>query len=266
MKIERFISLLEVLAIIGILTVGFLQACSVTFGKPIISIVLWPTIFLSSILLLIRLFYFRLYGLSKNMLLLTAFCISYILSMLNTIQYGWYDNLRTLIWCAFLFFLVYCYNPKNTYFTKEKQYITLSIYYVVINAVLSFLSFYTMYTGKSQIFYQEIGPIYYIGFHWGRLYGIYWDANIGAVMSCIGILLSIGLFKIKKSKLIRILLIINIFLQIFYITFSDSRTGHLCLCIGSITWIFLEMKEKKSFVFVKTIENSFLNVRPRGSA
>ena len=46
---------LELLVKFGILTVGFLEASSLTFGKPIISLFLWPTVALGGILLIIDL-------------------------------------------------------------------------------------------------------------------------------------------------------------------------------------------------------------------
>ena len=201
---------LELLVKFGILTVGFLEASSLTFGKPIISLFLWPTVALGGILLINRLIHWKCYWKSKNFFLLVAFCVSYMLSLLVNIRYGWYTNFRTLIWCAFLFFLVYCYKTDGQVQKNEKQFQILAVYYVLMNAALSIFSFYFMMTGYSQIYYQEVGPIYYIGFHWGRLYGAYWDANIGAVMCCVGILLSVGFFRINKSVVIRVLIVLNI--------------------------------------------------------
>ena len=71
------------------------------------------------------------------------------------------------------------------------------------------------------------------------------DANIGAVMCCVGILLSVGFFRINKSVVIRVLLVLNIALEIFYIAFSDSRTGQLCLCVGAALYVLLVVLQKK---------------------
>ncbi len=244
-KRKTIIWWLELIAKLGLLTVGFLEASSLTFGKPVISLFLWPTVLLGGILVLVRLLNWKSYWKSKNFFLLLAFCISYALSTVINIRYGWYTNVRTLIWCAFLFFLVYCYRTEDSVQENEKQFRVLAVYYIAMNAVLSLLSFFFMITGHSQIYYQEVGPIYYIGFHWGRLYGAYWDANIGAVMSCVGILLSIGFFRTKRSTWIRILAVLNIVLEIFYIAFSDSRTGQLCLCVAVLFYVFLMIWEKK---------------------
>lgn len=244
-KRKTIIWWLELIAKLGLLTVGFLEASSLTFGKPVISLFLWPTVLLGSILVLVRLIHWKHYWKSKNFFLLLAFCISYALSTVVNIRYGWYTNVRTLIWCVFLFFLVYCYRTEDSVQENEKQFQILAVYYIVMNALLSILSFSFMITGYSQIYYQEVGPIYYIGFHWGRLYGAYWDANIGAVMSCVGILLSVGFIRTKRSTWIRVLAVLNIVLEIFYIAFSDSRTGQLCLCVATLLYTFLTIWEKK---------------------
>ena len=245
---QKSIWWLELIAKLGILTVGFLEASSLTFGKPVISLVLWPTVFLGGILLLVRLVHWREYWRSVNFFLLLAFCVSYLVSMALNVKYGWYTNLRTLIWMAFLMFLLYCYREREPLEREGKQFRILTVYYLIGNAVLSVLSFCFLFTGYSKIFYQEVGPIYYIGFHWGRLYGAYWDANIGAVMSCIAVFLSVGLFRTRKALWVRVLTVLNIVLEVCYIAFSDSRTGRLCLCVGIPVYVFLAVAKNRKAV------------------
>lgn len=242
---RKIIWWLETIAKIGILTVGFLEACSVTFGKPIISYVLWPTVILGGFLLFIRLINYKHYWKTKNLWLLFAFCISYLLSAIMNVQYGWYNNIRTLVWTAFLFFLVYCYYDEETFAQSKKQFNILSAYYLIFTAALSIASFVFMITGYAKVFYQDVGPIYYIGFHWGRLYGAYWDANIGALMGCVSIILSLGLCRNYRNKVLKIVLAVNIILEVFYIAFSDSRTGILCLCVALPLYTFLVLIRKK---------------------
>ena len=101
----RVIWWLELVLKLGMLTVGFLQVSSLTFGKPIISIVLWPTLGLGGILLLYRLWHWKEYAVSANIWILVLFCISYAVSSIANLQYGWYSNLRTWVWMVFLMFL-----------------------------------------------------------------------------------------------------------------------------------------------------------------
>lgn len=243
---ETILWYFELIVKLGMLTVGFLEASSLTFGKPVVSIFLWPTVFGGGLVLLLRLIHWKEYWKSKNFFLLIAFCVSYLVSIVVNIRYGWYTNIRTLIWCAFLFFLVYCYKAEDSVEANQKQFKILTVYYLIANAVLSILSFAFMITGYNEIFYEEVGPIYYIGFHWGRLYGVYWDANIGAVMSCVSIILAAGYSLSNRTIAVRVLLILDAILQIFYIAFSDSRTGKLCLCVATTVYIFLVMRKKQN--------------------
>ena len=67
----------ELIAGLGLMTVGFLQACSLTFGKSIISMVLWPAIGLSAILCLYRFIHLPRYWKSRQFWVIVAFCLSH---------------------------------------------------------------------------------------------------------------------------------------------------------------------------------------------
>ena len=226
---------LELVLKLGMLTVGFLQASSLTFGRPIISVVLWPTLFLGGMLMLYRLWRWKQYAFSANLWLLALFCVSYVLSSLANIQYGWYANLRTWIWMVFLMFLLYGYRREE----GRNQYRIVAYFYILGGAVLTLASFYFLLAGYEQTFFVESGPVYYIGFKWGRLYGAYWDPNIGALLCCVSVLLSLGLMGKGRPVWLRLLLWVNIVLEILYIAFSDSRAGHLCLCVGMSVYVLL---------------------------
>ena len=79
---------LELVLKLGMLTVGFLQASSLTFGQPIISVFLWPTLLLGGGLLLYRVWHWREYVSSSGFWLLFLFCLSYVVSAAVNIQYG----------------------------------------------------------------------------------------------------------------------------------------------------------------------------------
>ena len=97
---ETILWYFELIVKLGMLTVGFLEASSLTFGKPVVSIFLWPTVFGGGLVLLLRLIHWKEYWKSKNFFLLIAFCVSYLVSIVVNIRYGWYTNIRTLIWCT----------------------------------------------------------------------------------------------------------------------------------------------------------------------
>lgn len=243
----RVIWWLELVLKLGMLTVGFLQVSSLTFGKPIISIVLWPTLGLGGILLLYRLWHWKEYAVSANIWILVLFCISYAVSSIANLQYGWYSNLRTWVWMVFLMFLLYCYRAKEPNEYERSQYRIVTYFYLICGAILTISSFYFLLIGYEKTFFVESGPVYYIGFKWGRLYGAYWDPNIGALLCCVSILLSLGLLRKEQPIWLRVLLWINMVLELLYIAFSDSRAGHLCIGVGLAVyvWLYLWPRRKK---------------------
>lgn len=57
---------IELFAGLGFMTVGFFQDCSLTFGTAIISLALWPTLFLSAAVCVYRLLHFKTYSKSHG--------------------------------------------------------------------------------------------------------------------------------------------------------------------------------------------------------
>lgn len=123
----------------GLLTVGFLQDCSLTFGRPLISYVLWPTIFLAGLLCLYRVIHLKYYWKSRGFWLMVAFCGCYLISTVLNIRFGWYENIRTLILQGFLFFLIYCYPDREEDGETMKRNIWKG-YYIIACAILSVLT------------------------------------------------------------------------------------------------------------------------------
>lgn len=236
----------ELIAGLGLMTVGFLQACSLTFGKSIISLVLWPTIGLSAVMCLYRLIHLPRYWKSRQFWLIVAFCLSFLLSTVLNMAYGWYDNLRTLVMQGILFFLIYCYRPDQREETLRRNHIFTG-YYLIVCAVMSLVGFGYMILGKGEIFFpaEEAVPLYYTGFHWGRLYGIYWDPNIGALMCCLSAVLALDLFRRRKALWARLVLGFLVALDVLYIAFSDSRTGQVALAVGMGAYVLLWMPRSK---------------------
>ncbi len=219
------------------MTVGFLQASSLTFGKPIISIVQWPTVGLGCVILLERLINFKHYIKTRGLILLILFALGYVVSTVISFKYGYYNNIRTLAFMVMQFGLLYATDSDLNADLSRKRFMICANYFLIGTAVLSILSFIFMFADIKSVFGPaegEVGPIYYIGFHHGRLFGAYWDPNIAATMAAIAIMIS-AFFAIKTKKLwLRIIYGVSIFLQFAYIAFSDSRTGQLCLLAGML--------------------------------
>ena len=105
---------IELFAGLGFMTVGFFQDCSLTFGTAIISLALWPTLFLSAAACIYRLLHFKTYSKSRGFWLIAALCVTYLLSTFLNRRYGWYENIRTLIMQGILFLMVYCYKESRS--------------------------------------------------------------------------------------------------------------------------------------------------------
>ena len=234
---KRVIWWCELLCGLGLLSVGFLQDCSLTFGRPVISLVLWPTILLCGVMCLYRAVHFRQYWNSRFFWLLAAFCVSFLISTVVNRRFGWYENFRTLILQGFLFFLIYCYRDGSMEEERKKRRVFVG-YYLGVCALLTILSFAYMLLGWNRIYYPEIAsvPLYYTGFYWGRLYGVYWDPNIGAIMCCVSALLAADCFRRAKKPGLRVLMGAIVALDVFYIAFSDSRTGRIALAVGAAVY------------------------------
>ncbi|MBR3642595.1 MAG: O-antigen ligase family protein [Parasporobacterium sp.] len=244
-RIHKYIWWMELLYILLMLTVGFMEACSLTFGSRIISFFLWPGVFLGGLLILTRLRFYKEYIKMRFFALLILFCLSYGISAILNRDHGFYRNFRILVLLAYTFFIIYGYAPGITGKGKERQFGIAGIYYIVGTGVLSLLSFISLFLGKSEIFYPQEGPIYYIGFHWGRLYGVYWDANIGALM-CVAAMLTAMHFLIKaKHVFLKVFLAVYMIFQLCYVSFSGSRTGMLTLCVACLSYTVLKFFPKK---------------------
>lgn len=243
---------IELFAGLGFMTVGFFQDCSLTFGTAIISLALWPTLFLSAAACIYRLLHFKTYSKSRGFWLIAALCVTYLLSTFLNRRYGWYENIRTLIMQGILFLMVYCYKESRSAEDIRKRRVWIG-FYLSVCAVLTVMSFAYMLLGKNEIFYPETPemPLYYTGFYWGRLYGVYWDPNIGALMCCISLLLAIGVFSKNHNIILRIAMSCLVVLDVMYITFSDSRACHIAFVAGVIVFaVYYIMKNCRNKVVI----------------
>ena len=257
-KIRRLDNFGVTLFALLFMTVGFFQASSLTFGRPIISWVQWPTVGLGCLLVLGRLLNLKSYIRSRGIILLVLFALGYVASSIWTIRYGWYENVRFLVFMVFMFGLLYATNTEEDVQTSRKRLSICAVYYLLGVTLLSLLSFIFMFAGYRKVFYPAVGeegPIYYIGFWIGRLFGAYWDPNIAATMAALAVLLSLYFFFRTKKVWVHVLCVLSMVLQVFYITFSGSRTGRLCLLVGVLLFTVM-MAVKHRFSAKRWLQNT----------
>ncbi len=236
---EKLTDIGEIIFKLMLLTVGFLQYSSLTFGNPVISWVQWPMLAVGGVLLALRVKNWKDYAATKGFWLLLLFALSYLVSSVVNIRYGWYDNLRFLAFLGLEITLLYSYSKALPDETARRHTEICMWYYVCFTFLLSLLSFAFLFFGVKAIFEQDFGPTYNIGFWWGRLFGAYWDPNIAAVMAVICCVFCVALFLKHKHWLVRSYLVLNVILQLAYIEFSDSRAGKVCLIVATAVLCFM---------------------------
>ena len=240
---KKLLDKLTTVFIFLFLTVGFLQYCSLTFGNIIISVVQWPTVFLGGVIILYRLINFKQFLTNKNIWLLIAFAISFLFSMLMNFKYGIYENFRAFVFLVFQIGILFAFDAAESVEKFKNNCFLISNYYIIAVAIMSIASFVVMIFGVNIL--VEGGadssvPAYAVGFYWGRLFGIYWDPNIGALMAVTTTILSLGYaYKFRERVTLKVLYYVNVFIQVCYITFSGSRSARICLVIGITLLAFL---------------------------
>ena len=231
-KTEKPVLVLELIFKLLFITYGFLQASSITFGNKIISVVLWPTIALGGLLILYRFLFFKKYKDSTGIYILIFFAVSYAISSIFMMQYGVSENFRYFVFLVLQFGMLYAYKNGDCV-EKVKKHFQICMQYVCwVAAVLALTSFVLMFSGYNKAFVSldnPEAPPYYIGFAYGRLYGAYWDPNIGALTAVVVILLSVYFIIKHKHWVLKTLYALNLTLQVCYVAFSDSRTGRVAL-------------------------------------
>ena len=232
-----------------LLVIGFLQTCSLTFGRPVISFVQWPTLALGTVLFLERAITFPYYRRTAGIYGWILFFISFSVSMLLAARYGLRDNLRILVFMVFQVSLLYAGDrSEDPALGRSRLRLTVGCFLAGVT-LLTVMSFGTMVLGQSHIFFPAEGedvPIYYVGFHHGRLFGVYWDPNIGSLCAATAFLLSLDLFIRRRKALTRVFAAFSMVLEVFYLAFSDSRTGALCLAAGCTVYVLFRLTAKRT--------------------
>ena len=204
---------------------------------------------------------FRTYMKVWNTRLILIFLLSYVISSLLNYRYGIVDNIKEVIWLLLSMAVVYTSCAICQISEMKKELAIFSVIWVVYCTVVNFISISMVVWGREyNIFLMKDGkPVGYktVGFKWGRLWGMYDDPNHGAAIAIAAMLLALYLFLTIKRKVSRVLLVITMVIQLFYLVLSDSRTGMVMLAAAGFLWTaFLvyrreskkEKNRRKSFI------------------
>lgn len=214
-------------------------------GSPIISILNYFLVAFGFVLLLLRAFRIKNFIRTPRLLFLILFVASMCVSSLFNIKYGIIENVQSIIWTTLQFGLLFAFDSERDINAVKKDFKILSYIfcgYVAIANIISLGMFIKGYGAFGQYSYN--GNI--MGYIWGRLWGVYSDPNNSSVFCVVSIILSLcAILSLKKKPVWKILLIVNIILDLIYIQLSDSRTGIVVLFVGIFVTVFLVLKNIK---------------------
>ena len=209
--------------------------CSITYGHPIISFLMWPTVLVGAIVLLQRLVLFKEYKKMPILLPCVAFILCLCISIAANISYDLKLNVILLGYFVFYFFILFTHSENKTMDKIKNEMRFFSSLFVVYTTIAIIASFIIMFAGFNSI--RQVNADNFeivVGFKFGRLWGVFLGPNGGATFSLVSIIMMLyGIFKSKKN-LFKVILSINIIIHMLYITFSDSRTALISFLIVPI--------------------------------
>lgn len=223
---------------IGLLLYALLSFNSLCYGKSIISIILWPIVLCGAVLLVMRVRDWKEWISIPSVILLGLFIVSYLISMVVNLQYGYKDGIIKLAFLMFYFFILYTKKKDTPLEFAKKEIHVLGSVLTVYMFVCVLISFALMCIGYTKVETVENGWDIGIGFLWGRLWGIFTEPNYASILASIVMILSFYFLKLNVSRKVKVFLIINDVLQLFYIAFTDSRTGRVALGVGLAIFAF----------------------------
>lgn len=176
------------------------------------------------------------------------FILSIISILLNFYDFKTlYKQASELVNLIIILFLFFCQPIKNKY---ENNYMNIVFsFIIVVTFITTICSLY--YFFKNEIVVLDSswtwGAIYGYNFNENRLWGIYTDPNIGAVIAVISLFLSFYFILKKENCFYKIVLIINIIIQFLFIVLTMSRTAKYGLYISICMYLFMYIFKCKSF-------------------
>lgn len=237
--------------------IAYLLLCLSTFNtflydSPVQPALVKICLILGGIALLGRVLFFKDYVRMPYWIVLTLFCGSFLVTIFSNRSYGKVtEDLKWLIWTALAFFLLYVCDMTKSREAYKKEFIVLAHIMIVYGTIATAVGIYLLQNFYQKTWYTGNGEKMFVGFFWGRLWGIYTDPNYGAVFSVAVIYLCIY-FCVKVKSWRKVFYIIAAFMNYLYMAFSDSRTAEVCMVSGAIFCILYtcvcRFRKRKGFI------------------
>ena len=240
-KIEdKYVDMAERFFLLLFFIYAFLGNNSFTYGSRIITYVMWVTFPLGGLLLLYRLLHFKSYYKMPGAIFLLFMLASMGISILANYQYAFKENVIYAIYWVFYFALLYVQKNDLTLEAFRQKFHFVAALFIAYMTVGVIASYVLMITGYNGVFYAaDTNFEYRLGFSIGRLWGVFINPNGAAFAAATAaVLLLYYLIQVKKRSL-KILCGVDIFILMFYIALSDSRSGAVCLGIMLAVFAFV---------------------------
>ena len=201
----------------------------ITYGKFIISIVMWPTFMLGLVIILYKVINYKEYIKMPAIWCLVGLLGSIGISVLANIGPSFKQNVVICLHWAYCFLILYLINQNKSADEVRKNVELMMKVFVAYTIICIIGGILFMVLGiNGRVVTEDTGYEYFYGFKIGRLFGVFISANNGAMTASTTIAILIYYICKYKKVLWRILLSLAIALCIFYIALSDSRTGAVC--------------------------------------
>ena len=198
------------------------------------------------------------FSFKKNYLLLFIFAV-FISSIIN-FKYGFFKNLKDIIWLFITFFIIYSSPKSESENDKIRKFCKIQNLITYVWGTLAFCSILTVFMQISYISYVKDDWYLRVGIVENRLFGIFNNTNSASIISLISLIFSTYQIKFKNvfcTK--RWINLSNIIVQFIYISLSESRGTYMVLMFASfltsLFWFYDKLGRKKK---VKNILASIL--------
>ncbi len=217
---------------------AFFTYCNLTFMRPIMSVAVDFVLLFGCLVAIPRLIHWKSYLRTPGLFFAVAFLISFTISAIANVEYGYTDNFKGFIWMGLHFFTLFACDMDRSEKEYQKEFRVLSFFFLAVMLVMSFASLVQLICNYSAEL-NVADRLILQGLVWGRLWGVFTDPNYGSVFAVIAILFSAYYWGRTKKRWLHVVLGVNVLIQILYIAFSGSRTGlvTLFLCVFSYTFL-----------------------------
>lgn len=237
-KVYRFEMLFKIVYILHLLA-SFNPYIEST---PIVKVTLVGTMLLGGFMLLCRLGSVRLYWRTPGLPLLLLFIVSFAIPSLLIYRYALTDSLKTIIWMAFQFCLLFAFSTEKEAPRAKRELGIVAAAIALFITLENLVSVIMAFTGFFHL-YEKFDGVYAITglAWWGRLYGVHGDPNYACVYTIAAIMICVYAFIKCRAKWLRITALVAAVINFMFVSFSASRTGLVCLIVAVAVFLFAYM-------------------------